>query len=478
MPALIALNSRIAFLGDSLTAGSAGRAPRHWCMFANQSRLYPGPGTHLGVGGERLDQMLARIAQAVNQKPAVTIFNGGTNDLTANRTLQQMQDDDVAITNALIAAGSKVIRQTIPRSTSMAPAKEAQRLSFNAWLAARPDISVADLESYNPADATVSYDGTHPTAKGAKLFGDLTAAVLNAQTSAGSILFADQAEATAAGNLEADWNFAGTSGAKTGSVPPTGEVATGWTLQNNTSATVTAAKTMLGGAPAQRFDVSGMVTAENTIRLFNTVSVALVPGQYFSAWADLTITRADGVSAPLLLKGLGLQLGALGSSMTATPDGSSGPLDFAPLSGVLRMIPAPLSGTGASVVLELAIRVGAGAPDIRVTVARIGVVRAEQVAYGVPTRITTGAAPATNGTAAVGSTLTCTLGTWTGGALAYSFQWQRDGGTGAWTAISGATAQSYGVTAADSGSRLRCALGVTNSFGSGSATTLETALVA
>ena len=60
------------------------------------------------------------------------------------------------------------------------------------------------------------------------------------------------------------------------------------------------------------------------------------------------------------------------------------------------------------------------------------------------------ARPALSGTAAVGQTLTCGDGTWTG-ASSFSREWRRDG-----TAIAGATASTYALTGADIGQRLTC----------------------
>ncbi|CAI9403570.1 hypothetical protein [Nocardioides sp. T2.26MG-1] len=78
--------------------------------------------------------------------------------------------------------------------------------------------------------------------------------------------------------------------------------------------------------------------------------------------------------------------------------------------------------------------------------------------------------PAVSGTPAVGHSLTCSTGTWSGGGSGpfgggavntYAYQWRRDGG-----AIGGATAASYTVVAADSGAVLTCVVTATNGSGS------------
>ena len=67
--------------------------------------------------------------------------------------------------------------------------------------------------------------------------------------------------------------------------------------------------------------------------------------------------------------------------------------------------------------------------------------------------------PMISGTAAVGSTLNCTMGNWTGEPTSYTYQWKRgttNRGTGA----------SYTVVAADAGGSLTCVVTATNAAGS------------
>lgn len=79
---------------------------------------------------------------------------------------------------------------------------------------------------------------------------------------------------------------------------------------------------------------------------------------------------------------------------------------------------------------------------------------------------TNSAAPSISGSAAVGQTLTCNPGTWTGGPT-YAYSWRRDGaevGTGA----------TYALVAADAGKAITCR--VTGTNGSGSATATSAAV--
>ena len=89
------------------------------------------------------------------------------------------------------------------------------------------------------------------------------------------------------------------------------------------------------------------------------------------------------------------------------------------------------------------------------------------------------ALPAISGSAASGQTLTTTPGTWTSSATpTFTYAWQRCNSTGAsCAAISGATATTYVVQAADVGSTLRAQVTATNAQGMAAATSAQTAVV-
>ena len=73
------------------------------------------------------------------------------------------------------------------------------------------------------------------------------------------------------------------------------------------------------------------------------------------------------------------------------------------------------------------------------------------------------AAPAASGSLTVGSTLSCTTGTWTNSPSSYSYQWTRNG-----VNISGATAATYVTVSADAGTSVGCLVTATNAAGSAS----------
>ena len=73
------------------------------------------------------------------------------------------------------------------------------------------------------------------------------------------------------------------------------------------------------------------------------------------------------------------------------------------------------------------------------------------------------AAPVISGSLTVGSTLSCTQGTWSNSPTSYAYQWQRGG-----TNISGATSSTYVTVTADGGTSVGCLVTATNASGSAS----------
>jgi hypothetical protein len=79
------------------------------------------------------------------------------------------------------------------------------------------------------------------------------------------------------------------------------------------------------------------------------------------------------------------------------------------------------------------------------------------------------AAPALGGYARQGSTLTTSLGTWSGNPSSYSVDWRRCDNAGAGCVSTGATGTSYAVVAQDLGNRMRAYVTATNAGGSSTA---------
>ena len=84
--------------------------------------------------------------------------------------------------------------------------------------------------------------------------------------------------------------------------------------------------------------------------------------------------------------------------------------------------------------------------------------------------------PAISGLPQRASVLSATTGTWTGSGNQFSYQWQRDGGSG-FAAIPGATGSTYQLTLADEGAVVRIVVTATNPEGTVSSASSATATV-
>ena len=120
--------------------------------------------------------------------------------------------------------------------------------------------------------------------------------------------------------------------------------------------------------------------------------------------------------------------------------------------------------------------------QIRVNVSGVNAVDTATVSSSVvsgfvPPQAT--AIPAITGTKTVGQTLTTDAGTWPSTVSGYVYQWQKSSDNGVtWANISGATATTYVLVAADAGYQIRSQVSLTANAGSSSAYSLPTVGIA
>lgn len=166
---------RVVFLGDSIT--DAWRLNEYFTGrdFINR-----------GIGGQTTLQMLARFRQDVaSLNPKVVVVLGGTNDIAAGISLNQIEDNLAMIGDLAKAHGIKPVFASIlpvsdyhkdvdPRYEMTASRPPATIQALNRWIQARcqsegfvyMDYYSVIVDSMGRLQADLSDDGFHPNAKG------------------------------------------------------------------------------------------------------------------------------------------------------------------------------------------------------------------------------------------------------------------------------------------------------------------------
>jgi len=181
---LMCPNTLVA-VGDSLVeqGGAAPVSTDHrsygmltWVQFFSGHRLRLLRNS--GVGGERSDQILSRIASGVlAYSPGYCLVIAGTNDINQAVPLATIKANLSAIWTMLDNAGIRVIGATIPPRNTYTGTMSADLHALNAWIRlqgrTRRNLRIADIYSalVNPSGtgylSGYSADGIHPGNKGA-----------------------------------------------------------------------------------------------------------------------------------------------------------------------------------------------------------------------------------------------------------------------------------------------------------------------
>lgn len=503
---LIPLNTRLIFVGDSITnvsnaANSSHRAYRHWLNFFTNGHFYCTPASNQGVGGGTLtsqadanryirlrdDYWLAQVSPGT-----AVMFAIGTNDGTAP-TLQQMIDElQTNIDNVLALGGIVFVAAILPSANNQTPGANLTRWTdWNNHVASLHDPAngVYALTSRATAIvvATHTYDNLHPNGAGARLVGMADAAdLLPYLDTSESLLYGASA---GAGNLNADWDLDGTGG--TAGTGTTGTVADGWAVyctSNGTSGgatiglTATCSKITVdipgvgNGLPAQQIDITGTASALGIATLVDSITgLSLQFGDYMETWAYVKITHTDGSSAPVGINTL-YAGGTTGAMFSKTVDSNAGDINGA-IEGVLRGVPSMRLSNANSEQYEVSVGIKAGTVDVRIIVAQMGARLCETVAYGAPFNLggdtsvlgaftnPIGNRPRLNGTPGVGNSLTLQPATINGGGPTFEQCRVKRNGVTILTKNPGDTPMSYTQVAGDSGTTLTLEHEFTNSFG-------------
>jgi lysophospholipase L1-like esterase len=171
LPAPAASESRVVFMGDSITEG--------WKL----AESFPGkPYINRGISGQTAPQMVLRFRQdVIDLKPKAVVILAGTNDIAGNtgaETPEQIEGFLADMSNLAHANGIRVILTSIlpvydyPWTPGIAPAKKI--IAINAWIkkyAAEHNDIYVDYHSVMKDERdglpkTLAGDGVHPNPAG------------------------------------------------------------------------------------------------------------------------------------------------------------------------------------------------------------------------------------------------------------------------------------------------------------------------
>lgn len=188
-----------------------------------------------GVSSERIDEISARLPSAIALAPDAITISAGVNDLLQNTsdTGEQLADALIAMGRTVANSGIPHILRTVVAMDDFTDAQEARRMALNATLRLRcpyvfsDPAAIADgLSKGTPKLMGLSYDGKHPNANMAKIFGI-----------ADAIAFRDLGIGNAQRGLNyIDAPLTGSSG--TLSSGATGTLVDGWSLSANSGVMV------------------------------------------------------------------------------------------------------------------------------------------------------------------------------------------------------------------------------------------------
>ena len=180
LPAPTANESRVVFMGNSITQGWA---PRFATMFPGK------PYIGRGIGGQTTPQMLVRFRQdVIALKPRVVVILAGTNDIAGNTgpsTLEMIQDNIASMAELAAVNGIRVVLCSVlpvfdyPWKPGLTPAPKI--VALNAWIrsyaaahgAQYADFHTAMADARGGLPKELAEDGVHPTDAGYAMMGPI-----------------------------------------------------------------------------------------------------------------------------------------------------------------------------------------------------------------------------------------------------------------------------------------------------------------
>lgn len=296
--AIINVNARLVVEGDSITAGSNGPQWSFFVQCKTAGYFYTPTGWNQATGGETAQQTLAQSSAVVALTPEVVCYLAGTNDLSGTaRTPDQIASDIQGCITAYLAGGAKAVAvcKVLPRNggAALTAPREADRLTLNGLISAMaaPSVVIVDIETtFNPTVDCI--DGLHPNWLGAKKIGEAFSSALVSISGAHT----QSSKYLDAGNICGAAAMLGTAGAKSGALV-TGSVADGWTVEDNTGATVACSKVVgSDGVERQRMLVSGTNSAAgNIVRFRKSFTANVSTAQVADILTEISLSGIAGV---------------------------------------------------------------------------------------------------------------------------------------------------------------------------------------
>ena len=454
---LAPLYSRIVFYGDGLGSTAAAAGLRNYALHAMillNGRVRPAVGWLQCQSGHDMDDIYARLNQAVNQKPEIGVFGTqGHNDaIMSSDYVAKMVKWERNLDAFIAGLGStaKIIVCTTPKSnvsteTTGGDWQTAVNTAQLAAIAARQAtygsrIILADTyAAYNdPTNMSPASDTNkvHPDERGGYAMGlavfNAIDPILATETKA-NILADVSAKSWRSANIHPDNTFSGTGGTKSGTIAPTGNWPTGQRITNNLTngTSVAVACTTPDSATAQAV-LTGTPASENSIVLDDTASISLtgiVKGAFYEWRQGILIDNGSGGAAGIEnLAMIGGSLGTTGSTVSGSA------VNSAPYSRIIDTVLSTICcsfGNTQPVAINpsLAIRYRAVAANSRIQISKPALFQVEKEAYapmyyigddGIFTtnfqyRVTGTGVSGSNITAATVATLTMEAGVWSGG---------------------------------------------------------------
>lgn len=257
-------DNSLCLLGDSITdfyatitTGTPAITYSQGISYARQLQLFARNRFKItaeyGVAGDTMAMIRARVASAITDPARNVLLLGGINSVTAGVTSASIIADNLAIWDALQAAGKRVIQPTIVLARQITTTGMRQAYDqVNAWIMSEgPKRGVVvvpwhhtwsdpvDGKPHGPSQSApwTTIDGTHPSSYGAMLLAKYAAEILAPLFPAnGSQLTYSNADSSNAITNGMMINTAGTGQLNT---VPTTTVADGWKLVTSVSQVAT-----------------------------------------------------------------------------------------------------------------------------------------------------------------------------------------------------------------------------------------------